>query len=65
MSDTWYSKDLGDGVEAFEPTSEMMKAFFLALAAAGSPTDMALFSCYDHHRNIVTAFFSPAASAIA
>ena len=63
--DTWYSVDLGDGVAAYKPTSEMQEKFFLFLAAAGAPHDMALFSKYDHKKNIVTAYFTPSAQKIA
>ena len=31
----WYSKDLGDGVAAFAPTSQIQEAFLPLFAAAG------------------------------
>lgn len=65
MSATWYSKDIGDGVEAYEPTSKIQEAFTPLFGAVGCPVDMAVFSRYDHRRNIVTFYFSPAASMLA
>ena len=62
---TWYSKDLGDGVAAFGPTSKIQEAF-LALAKAGSiSSDIAVFSRYDLKSNIVTVYFTPSASLLA
>jgi len=61
----WYSKDLGDGVAAFAPTSQIQEAFLPLFAAAGQPTDMAVFSRYDLEKNIVTVYFAPGASALA
>lgn len=65
---TWYSKDLGDGLTAFEPCSEIEAAFTPAFAAAGKPPDMAVFMRYDSEGRLqchVTAFFSPAAAPVA
>ena len=61
----WFSKTLGDGVQAFEPTSQIQDAFLPIFAAAGQPTDMAVFSRYDLENNIVTVYFSPGAAALA
>lgn len=61
----WYSKELGDGVSAFAPTGQIQEAFLPLFAAAGQPTDMAVFSRYDLEKNIVTVYFSPGASALA
>jgi hypothetical protein len=61
----WYSKDIGDGSQAFAPTKEIHSAFIPMFIAAGQPIDMAVFSCNDLKRNIVTVYFSPGASALA
>lgn len=61
----WYSKELGDGVEAYAPSHKIQEAFFPLFSAAGNPIDMAVFSRYDLERNIVTAYFSPSAAALA
>ena len=63
--DTWYSVDLGDGVAAYQPSSEMQQKFFLILATAGAPHDMALFSKYDLKKNIVTVYFTPSSQKMA
>lgn len=61
----WYSKDLGDGIDANAPSGQIQDAFLPLFAAAGQPTDMAVFSRYDLEKNIVTVYFSPGASALA
>ena len=61
----WYSKDLGDGIDANAPSSQIQEAFRPLFAATGQPTDMAVFSWYDLEKNMVTVYFSPGASALA
>lgn len=62
---TWYCKDLGDGVVAFGPSSQIQEAF-LALAQAGGPSsDLAVFSRNDLRTNVVTVYFTPSASVLA
>lgn len=62
---TWYSADLGDGIEAYEPSNKIQEIFTPVFVAAGFPFDMAVFSRYDLDKNIVTAYFSPSAHEIA
>lgn len=62
---TWFKKELGDGTEAFAPSNQIVESFLPAFAAAGSPTDMAVFSRYDLRENMVTVYFSPAAKTLA
>ena len=62
---TWYSADLGDGVAAYNPSSQIQEVFMPLFAAAGCPKDMAVFSRYDLDANIVTAYFTPSAHAVA
>ena len=63
--DSWYSKDLGDGVAAFGPTRKMQEAF-IELAKAGVYShDLAVFSRYDLRRNVVTVYFTPSAQLLA
>ncbi len=62
---TWYSKEIGDGAQAFAPSGNIQEAF-LALALRGQlPYDLAVFSEHDLRRNVVTAYFSPAAKVLA
>lgn len=65
---TWFSKSLGDGMTAYEPSDEVEKAFLPLYAAAGKPVDMAVFTRFDSEGRLqceVTAFFSPAAAEVA
>lgn len=64
MSD-WYSKALGDGVEAFTPTTQIQEAYMLLATATNLPMDCAVFSFYDLRANVVTAYFSPSAHKLA
>lgn len=61
----WYSKELGDGVQAFAPTMQILEAFLPASVTAGQPIYMAIFSRYDLETNIITVYFSPAAASLA
>jgi hypothetical protein len=62
---TWYSKDIGDGNEARQPSNQIKEVFFLLSAAAGNPIEMAVFSRYDLESNVITVYFSPAAVKLA
>jgi len=62
---TWFAVALGDGIEAYEPSQKIQEIFTPVFVAAGLPFDMAVFSRYDLDENIVTAYFSPSAHAIA
>lgn len=62
---TWYSLDLGDGMEAFGPTIEIKKAFWPLFTAAGQPENMGVFSKYDLEANMVTAYFPPITKTLA
>ena len=62
---TWYSTDLGDGVEAQAPTLQIQQAYTALEIATTLPASCAVFSYYDRERNIVTAYFSPTASELA
>ena len=66
---SWYSKELGDGVEAFVPTTKIQDAFLsLAQTQARSghyPYDAAVFSRYDLETNVVTVYFTPSAQLLA
>lgn len=61
----WYSKDLGDRVAAFAPSQQIQQAFLSLFAAAGQPTDMAIFARFDKSKNEETYFFPPKAEALA
>ena len=61
----WYSKDLGDGFDAFTPTRQIQKTFTTAFEKSGRPNDMAVFSRYDMKTNTFTVYFSPHAAEVA
>jgi hypothetical protein len=63
--ENWYSKDLGDGIEAFLPTTQIQEIFVNFFSAAGLPKEMAIFFRYDLERNIVTAYLTPACHTVA
>lgn len=61
----WYSKELGDGLEAFVPRHETLQAhqaFTLANRCTGGA---AVLSRYDAETNVVTVYFCPAAEVLA
>jgi hypothetical protein len=65
---TWFSKQLGDGIVAHTPSTEIAEAFRPLFAAAGRPADMAIFTRYDSEGHLqceVTAYFAPAAAEVA
>jgi hypothetical protein len=65
--DSWYSKDLGDGILAATPSNEIkeIKEVFTRLYhVAGKPIDMAVFTRHELEGRLhceVIAYFSPAA----
>jgi hypothetical protein len=61
----WYELFLGNGVEAFAPSTEILKAFPTAFLAAGQPAEMAVFSRTSPDNQEVTLYFSPAAASLA
>ena len=62
---TWYSKDLGDGIDAHAPSTRIQEAFTAMCIAGRQPLDFAVFSRYDLRRNVVSVYFSPSAHALA
>ena len=66
--DTWYSKELGDGMMAATPSDEIEKAFLGVFRAAGKPLNMAVFTRLESEGRLhceVMAYFSPAAKEVA
>ena len=66
--DSWYSKELGDGMMAATPSDEIEKAFLGGFNAAGKPLDMAVFTRLESEGRLhceVIAYFSPAAKDVA
>ena len=61
----WYFLELGDGVEAYNPTTKIQEAFWPVYIACGSPKDMGIYSRYDLKVNIVTVYFTPSAKLLA
>lgn len=65
---TWFSKQLGDGILAFEPKDRIEALFAPLFAAAARPVEMAVFTRHELEGRLqceVVAYFSPAAQAIA
>lgn len=66
--DSWYSKDLGDGMMAVAPSAEIAEAFLRFFNEAGEPPDMAVFTRLESEGRLhceMTAYFSPAAHVLA
>lgn len=61
----WYYQELGDGVEAFNPSARIQEIFLNFFGAANLPKDMAVFSRYDPEENMVTVYLSPACESVA
>jgi len=62
---TWYSKPLGDGVDAQAPTWTIQQAYQVLELKGNLPVDCAIFSYYDLRENVVTVYFSPTAQTLA
>ena len=62
---TWHSKDVGDGREAFGPSSRLEEAFIALAKVGGLSPHIGVFSYYDLQANVVTWYFSPEASLLA
>jgi hypothetical protein len=65
--DTWYSKELGDGMMAAMPSKEIEEVFLTSFVAAGRPPDMAVFTRHESEGRLhceVVAYFSPAAGDV-
>jgi hypothetical protein len=63
--ETWRCKTLGDGAAASAPSHRIQQMFLPLFVASGQPSHMAVFSRHDRRANVVTAYFSPAASKLA
>lgn len=66
--DQWYSKELGDGLMAYEPSEQIIAVFQPLFAAAGKPIEMAVFTRHESEGRLhceVLAYFSPAAAEAA
>ena len=61
----WHYLFLGNGADAFLPTTKIQEAFMLAFMAAGGPVEMAIFSKSSPGAHDVTLYFSPAATPFA
>ena len=62
---SWYSKEIGNGAEAFDPSGKIQEAFLALTMRSQLPYDLAVFSEHDLRRNLVTVYFSPAAKVLA
>ena len=68
MTNIWYSKALGDGMMAYEPSEQISKAFAALFASAGNPAEMAVFTRLESEGRLhceAFAYFSPAAAEVA
>ncbi len=66
--ETWYIKDIGDGMTASMPAEEIKRAFQRFFQAVGEPADMAVFTRLESEGRLhceVMAYFSPAAKEVA
>jgi hypothetical protein len=66
--DTWYSKNLGDGMLAGEVLDRVKAMFETEHARAGCPAEMAVFVRHESEGRLhceVRVFFSPATYALA
>ena len=66
--DTWYSKELGDGMIAAIPSDEIEEVFLKLFSASGKPRNMAVFTRLESEGRLhceVIAYFSPAAKEVA
>jgi len=66
--DTWYSKEIGDGMMAAMPSDEIVEAFLRMFDKLGKPLDMAVFTRLESEGRLhceVTVYFSPAAKDVA
>lgn len=65
---TWFSKQLGDGILAYESKDQIQAIFTPLFAAAARPVDFAVFTRHELEGRLqceVVAYFSPAAEGIA
>lgn len=68
MSESWFSKNLGDAMFASEPLNDIKALFLASFIRAGRPQDMALFVRHESEGRLhceVVAYFSPAAADVA
>jgi hypothetical protein len=63
--ENWQSIDIGTGLSAAAPSNSIKQSFLSAFIAAGQPPGMAVFSRYDTRNDVVTVYFTPAASLLA
>ena len=68
QSTQWFSLALGDGLMSISACTDIEAGFEPAYRTADCPSDMAVFKRHDFESSLhceVTAFFSPAAAALA
>ena len=66
--ETWYSKELGDGITADMPSDEIQAAFQRSFDAVGKPSEMAVFTRLESEGRLhceLIVYFSPAAKDVA
>lgn len=64
----WFSKNLGDGMLAWQPVEETRERFTAAYRGAGEPADMAVFKRHESEGRLhcqVMLYFSPGAADFA
>ncbi len=65
MGQNWHELNIGDKVSALGKIIEMQDAFAKAFAAAGQPSEMAMFQVKNGSHEDAIVLFTPAASAFA
>lgn len=66
--DYWYTANLGDAIMAAAPSAEIESYFQKEFAAAGQPSDFAVFTRLESEGRLhceLIAYFSPAAQPVA
>ncbi len=64
----WYSKNLGDGMLAYEPLGQLEELLLSVYAQAGNPREMAAFVRHESEGRLhceVKVYFSPASAVVA
>ena len=66
--ETWYSLEVGDGIEAYRPTGKIEKLFVPFFISSGSPKDMAVFESSQSDAlglKTYTIYFTPSTEKVA
>jgi len=62
---TWYKKELGDGVAAYNPSMEVQKLYIQLAATGKDMSKIGIFSATDAETNTIAIYFTPEAEVLA